>query len=252
MQTPQNRPGEDYPVPGADSADPSRAPDSRLAPGTPLARRSVGDVVSDHIRQLVFAGELRDGERVPQREIAEALGVSSVPVREALAALQREGVVTIEPNRGAFVNGLDPEIALEQFYIFGRIYGLAARRAAERADTEWLDQIADLGERIQKERDTGTTLTVSIRFQNMIVGSGGSKRLRALFRPLSQIVPGNFYVSIPGSLKRTRRGVSEIVAAMQSGKPDRAEIACWEMMDDIGEQVARQLRRRSRESDAGP
>ena len=56
-----------------------------------LVRRNVGEIVADHIRRLVFDGSLADGERVPQREIAEALGVSSIPVREALVALEREG-----------------------------------------------------------------------------------------------------------------------------------------------------------------
>jgi DNA-binding GntR family transcriptional regulator len=205
--------------------------------------------VADHIRQLVFEGRLRDGERVPQREIAEALGVSSIPVREALVALEREGVVSIFAGRGAFVNGLDPQVAIEQFYVFGRIYGLAARRAAERADRTWLEQLAGLAERIQSERDMAAAQTVSIRFHHLIVDRGGSKRLYALFRPLSQIVPGNFYVSIPGSLKRTRRGVTEIVAAMRAGKPERAEFACWEMMDDIGELVARRLRQRAADRD---
>ena len=229
----------------AAAAEWRRGPTPGAELGAPLARRSVGEVVSDHIRALVFRGELRDGERVPQREIAEALGVSSVPVREALAALQREGVVSIEPNRGAFVNGLDADVVTEQFSIFGRIYGLAARRAAERADPDWLEQLAQLGKRIQSERDSAARMAVSIRFQQVILARGGSKRLPALFRPLSQIVPGNFYVTIPGSLKRTRRGVSEIVAAMRAGNPDGAEIACWEMMDDIGILVAEQLLRRT-------
>lgn len=231
------------------SLRPAPAPgrrDARTRPaGSALARRNVGESVADHIRQLVFEGRLRDGERVPQREIAEALGVSSIPVREALVALEREGVVSIHAGRGAFVNGLDPEVALEQFSIFGRIYGLAARRAAERADAGWIEQLAGLAERIGSERDMDSTLAVSIRFQLLIVDTGGSKRLAALFRPLSQIVPGNFYVSIPGSLARTRRGVAEIVAAMRAGNAERAERACWEMMDEIGELVARQLRRRS-------
>jgi DNA-binding GntR family transcriptional regulator len=211
----------------------------------PLARRNVGEVVADHIRQLVFDGSLRDGERVPQREIAEALGVSSIPVREALVALEREGVVSIHAGRGAFVNGLHPEVALEQFYIFGRIYGLAARRAAERADDVWLSHLAELAHEIARGRDLAGVLSVSIRFQLLIVDRGGSKRLLALFRPLSQVVPGNFYAAIPGSLQRTRRGVAQIVAAMRSGNAGHAERACWQMMDDIGELVARQLRRRS-------
>jgi DNA-binding GntR family transcriptional regulator len=211
-----------------------------------LSRRNVGEAVADHIRQLVFDGGLRDGQRVPQKEIAQALGVSSIPVREALVALEREGVVRIHAGRGAFVNGVDAEVAREQFYVFGRIYGLAARRAAERAHSEWIEQLAALADHIQGESDLNELLAVSIEFQQLIVDSGGSKRLYALFRPLSQMVPGNFYVAIPGSLRRTRRGVAEIVAAIRSGKPERAERACWEMMDDIGELVARQLRRRTR------
>src|SRR5512134_1926950 len=131
----------------------------------PVARRSVSEGVADHIRELVFLGELRDGERVPQREIAEALGVSSVPVREALASLQREGVVTIEPNRGAFINGLDAGVVTEQFYIFGRIYGLAARVTAERAEPSVVAALSDLAERIAAERDLDALLGLSIQFQ---------------------------------------------------------------------------------------
>ncbi len=211
----------------------------------PLARRNVGEVVADHIRQLVFDGRLADGERVPQREIAQELGVSSIPVREAVVALEREGVVTIHAGRGAFVNGLDPEVAIEQFHIFGRIYGLAARRATRRTDDAWLEQLVGLAGRIEGERDLAATLAASIRFQLLIVTAGGSKRLLALFRPLSQIVPGNFYAAIPGSLPRTRRGVGEIIRAMQAREPERAERACWEMMDDIGELVAEKLRQRA-------
>jgi DNA-binding GntR family transcriptional regulator len=211
-------------------------------PALPVARGSVAEVVADHIRRLVFFGELRDGERVPQREIAAALGVSSVPVREALAALQREGVVTIEPNRGAFVNGLDAEVVKEQFHILGRIYGLAARVTTERADPAVLMALADLAERIRSERDLDTLLALSIEFQMGIVEHGGSKRLRALFLPLSRLVPGNFYATIPGSAEVARRGVAEMIAAISSGRPDAAEHACWRLIDEIGELVALRFR----------
>jgi DNA-binding GntR family transcriptional regulator len=190
----------------------------------------------------VFFGELGDGQRVPQREIAHALGVSSVPVREALASLQREGVVTIEPNRGAFINGLDAEVVREQFHIFGRIYGLAARNTAERADPALVAALSDLAERIGRERDLDACLALSIQFQMLIVDHGGSKRLRALMTPFARIVPGNFYVTIPGSAEVTRRGVAEMAAAIESGRPDAAEKACWKLVDEIGDLVALRFR----------
>jgi DNA-binding GntR family transcriptional regulator len=198
--------------------------------------------VADHIRQLVFFGELRDGQRVPQREIAEALGVSSVPVREALVSLQREGVVTIEPNRGAFINGLDADVVREQFYVFGRIYGLAARTAAQRADPSVVAALSDLAARIGRERDLDALLDLTIRFQLLIVDHGGSKRLRALIAPFSRIVPGNFYVTIPGSAEASRRGAAAMAKAIASGRPAAAEKACWSLIDRIGELVARRFR----------
>jgi DNA-binding GntR family transcriptional regulator len=208
----------------------------------PVPRRSVAEGVADHIRQLVFFGELRDGQRVPQREIAQALGVSSVPVREALASLQREGVVTIEPNRGAFINGLDAEVVREQFYVFGRIYGLATRVTTQRAEPSLTAALSELAARIEAERDLEALLGLSIRFQMLIVEHGGSKRLRALVTPFSRIVPGNFYVTIPGSAEVTRTGVLAMARAIASGRPDAAEKACWKLIDEIGELVARRFR----------
>lgn len=227
---------------GTEMTETTEAARADLPHEVPVARRSVSEGVADHIRKLVFDGELRDGERVPQREIAKTLGVSSVPVREALAALQREGVVTIEPNRGAFVNGLDADVVAEQFHIFGRIYGLAARKAAERADPEVRAALTGLAERIAAESDLDELLSRSIEFQMRIVDSGGSKRLRALITPLSRIVPGNFYATIPGSADVTRRGITEIARAIASGRAAAAERACWKLIDEIGELVARRYR----------
>jgi DNA-binding GntR family transcriptional regulator len=221
-----------------DSTRPARID---LAREAPVARRSVSEGVADHIRQLVFSGELRDGERVPQREIAAALGVSSVPVREALAGLHREGVVTLEPNRGAFVNGLDADVVREQFTIFGRIYGLATRITTARAAPAVIAALSELAAQIGSERDLDVLLARSIEFQMRIVEQGGSKRLRALFTPLSRIVPGNFYVTIPGSAEVTRRGVAEMSEAIASRRPDAAEQACWRLIDEIGELVARRF-----------
>jgi DNA-binding GntR family transcriptional regulator len=239
MQRNQGLTGTDAsPADGSDATDVTDAAKVRLLGEARVARRSVGEGVADHIRQLVFFGELRDGERVPQREIAQALGVSSVPVREALASLQREGVVTIEPNRGAFVNALDANVVREQFYIFGRIYGLATRITTERAEPSVLAALSELAERIEAERDLDALLALSIQFQMLIVDQGGSKRLRALVTPFSRIVPGNFYVTIPGSTEVTRRAVAAMAEAIESGRPDAAESACWSFIDEIGELVA--------------
>lgn len=198
----------------------------------------MSEAVADHIRRLVFFGELVDGQRIPQREIAEDLGVSSVPVREALAGLQREGVVTIEPNRGAFVIGLDADVVREQFYVFGRIYGLATRVTTRSAEPAVIQTLRSLADEIAVKRDLDELLVASIRFQLKVVDNGGSMRLRALFTPLSRIVPGNFYVTIPGSADATRRGVKAMISEIEARRAVAAERACWALVDEIGGLVA--------------
>src|SRR5438477_3676626 len=110
--------------------------DSGFAPVPVMDRRSSGDQVAVHIRSLIFNGELRQGDRVRQDEIARRLGVSRIPVREAIIALDREGWLTITPHRGAFVHGLDEDSLRDHYELLGLVYGLAARRAVERAGPE--------------------------------------------------------------------------------------------------------------------
>src|SRR5438094_8098082 len=107
-----------------------------------LARRSSGEDAATLIRRMIFDGELRPGERVPQDDVAAALGISRIPVREALIALEREGWVTIELHRGAFINALDEGTVRDNYELFGVTYGFAARRAVERG-------VADLVRRFE-------------------------------------------------------------------------------------------------------
>jgi len=142
------------------------------------------------------------------------------------------------PNRGAFVIGLNAEVVREQFYVFGRIYGLATRVVTQRGDPAVLATLRGHADQIAVEKNLDALLAASIRFQLTIVGQGGSMRLRALFTPMSRIVPGNFYVTIPGSGEATKRGVKAMIAEIEAGRAAAAERACWALVDEIGELVA--------------
>src|SRR5947209_10509671 len=105
---------------GAMAPNTSSAASGSTAKG--LIRRSSGEQAALYIRQLIFNGVLRPGQRVPQDDIATALGVSRIPLREALIALEREGWVTIEIHRGAFVNAVSPETINDHFDLVGLLY----------------------------------------------------------------------------------------------------------------------------------
>ena len=76
---------------------------------------ATSDVIAEHLRQAILRGEIRSQEPLPQDKIAGDLGVSKVPLREALAELKSEGLITYKANRGAFVTSLSSHDAKELY-----------------------------------------------------------------------------------------------------------------------------------------
>jgi DNA-binding GntR family transcriptional regulator len=100
----------------------------------PLARVSTVDALASALRERILEGELELGERLPERELTERYGVARHSVRAALRALQAEGLVAIEPNRGATVARLDPEGLRSLFELRIALELEAAHLALERND----------------------------------------------------------------------------------------------------------------------
>jgi DNA-binding GntR family transcriptional regulator len=101
------------------------------------APRTVAGQVAEHLKAEILAGERAPGSRLPQVEIARKLGVSTTPVREALAMLQREGLVRLHPQRGAVVFLPSVDDLREHYEIRAALEALAASKAAERFEPEW-------------------------------------------------------------------------------------------------------------------
>src|ERR1700722_2537018 len=126
---------------GSRTAAKGRSNGSRQAK---LVRTPSGEHIASYVRSLIFEGELRPGMRVPQDAIAQDLGVSRIPVREALIVLEREGWVTNEMHRGAFINALDEPPVQGHYELFGLIYGFAAKRALARGATDLPQRLAEI------------------------------------------------------------------------------------------------------------
>jgi DNA-binding GntR family transcriptional regulator len=101
-----------------------------------LSRISLAKTVSGQIRGQILDGKLRPGERLVEDKLSVELGVSRVPVREALLGLAMEGLVRLEPRRGATVAEITPEIVAELVEVRALLEGLNARLAARRHDPE--------------------------------------------------------------------------------------------------------------------
>ena len=209
------------------------------AAAAPIARRSSGDEAARYIRRMIFDGTLQAGARVPQDQVAEALGISRIPVREALIALEREGWVTIELHRGAFVNALDAQAVRDHYELFGLVYGFAAARALDRTADGLGDRLADLAHQVAVTDDPRAVGRLAIAFHAAIVEAAASPRIRVVLQAMPALVPGDFFALVPDAIAIERRGLAAIARAMQRGDGSQAAEEYRRMLQRLGERVVR-------------
>ncbi|MFF5264824.1 GntR family transcriptional regulator [Actinomadura viridis] len=217
---------------------------SELLPGHDLSRMSSGEQVRLYVRRLIFDGVLRQGQRVPQDAIAQALGVSRIPVREALIALEREGWMTIVPHRGAFVNALDESSVRDLYELYGLFYGFAVRRAVERQGTDLAARLAPIQREITEAEGAGDLQDLTMRFHRLVVDAAQSPRLRSMLKQMTGVVPGNFFELVPGAEGVERRGTAAILRAIKKGDAEKAEQEYAKMLRNQGDLVVKLFRGR--------
>jgi DNA-binding GntR family transcriptional regulator len=199
-------------------------PFESVDPPRGLFRPTSTQQVADYIRRQIFEGKLRVGERVPQDEIAAELGVSRVPVREAVIALDREGWVMIQPHRGAFVVGLDENSTRDHYELLGRVYGYGAHRTAERATPEQIAALATTARKLQAATDPHEFSQLNMEFLRRLVGLAASRRVSATVRLMAvSIVPGDFFAEVPDAIRIHKRHLRVIMKALKAGDGETAE-----------------------------
>lgn len=211
---------------------------------TPIARPTIGQQVADVIRRQIWDGQLRSGDRLNQEELASSLGVSRIPVREALMGLEREGVVRMAPHRGAFVEAIDERTVADHFELYALVDGFALRKACRRASPKELAALAARFRRAGEQNDPDDLQTAMGDARALLHELGGSPRFRAVARGLSGIVPGNFFASVDGSVAIARRGLPLVAEAVAIGDSAEAVDAYADMLTDQGRRVLADLQRR--------
>lgn len=190
-----------------------------------LKRESSADQVAAHIRRLIISGELVKGERLRQDDIAEELGVSRIPVREAIITLDREGWVRFDAHRGAHVTGLEPGDILDHFELRGLVFGLIARRVTEVATEQEIGLFLSLQRAMHDAADLEAFATLNDRFIGRLVKVARSTRLTAALLVTPAFLPEGFFNFVPAGREVQQRGYDAFVAALQMRNGDAADDA---------------------------
>ena len=140
--------------------------------------------VALRLREMILRGELAPGERLAELTLAERLGVSRTPIRQALPALAREGLLAAAGRRGYVVRSFSPQDVVDAIETRGLLEGLAARRIAERGATPELIQAlkdclsqgdAILAKRRFESADEQHYSEMNGRFHTLIVDGAASR-----------------------------------------------------------------------------
>lgn len=145
-----------------------------------LSRQTAQESVADRIRVLILGGQLKPGQRIPQGEFAQKLGVSSTPLREALHKLQSEGLITLSAHRGASVTNFSETDLQEIYQVRIALEGYAAYLAAQRItneEIEALEKILTTMEPILKQGDKIKLLELNRKFHTGIYKASKQQRL---------------------------------------------------------------------------
>jgi DNA-binding GntR family transcriptional regulator len=116
-------------------------------------RKSLGEHVFESLKHSIVRGKISSGEWLVESHIAETLGISRTPVREAIHKLEREGLIERQPRGGFTVLGLDRDDIEETFGIRSVLEGYAARLAAAKHDAQELEELENKIDEFQNALD---------------------------------------------------------------------------------------------------
>ncbi len=125
-------------VPTESIAVPGKSPLRAALPQVKALQHGIAHRMADDIGVAIVNGELADGARILEEDLAAHYGVSRSPVREAIGLLERRGLVRTEPRRGTYVVGFTPGLIADLFNVRGVLTGLAARYVARQRDPQAL------------------------------------------------------------------------------------------------------------------
>lgn len=147
------------------------------------------DVVFNTLRQAILTGELKPGERLMEIHLADRLGVSRTPIREAIRKLELEGLVTMIPRRGAEVAQITEKSMNDVLEVRRAVDALCVELACERITQEELGKLKEACEHFEEAVKAGDVKHIAqadVALHDIIVQATGNQRLVQLVNTLSE------------------------------------------------------------------
>lgn len=207
-------------------------------------RQQLSADVAAHIREMIMSGSVRPGEFLRLERIADELGTSITPVREALLTLRGEDMVDQLPRRGYVVADLSRQDVTDLFDVQTRLAGELTARACTRLAADQLAELREIQHRLADAAATGAVADLQdaeYEFHRAINRAAGSRKLAFLLQNASRYLPQRFYANDSGWRSRVVRDHRKILRALTAKDAEAARTAMADHVADGSRRLLRHL-----------
>lgn len=185
------------------------------------------EIVFEYLRNSILSGELEPGERLMELQLAQQLGVSRTPIREAIRKLELEGFVEMLPRKGAYVADVSIKDILDVLEVRMFLEGLATNLAAERMTDEEIEELKVILQKFEDEIETmekQEMIKLDNKFHDTIIKGSRNNKLMQIVQGLQEqfqrfrVIYFNEY-SEHQDLIKYHRAIVKAIADRDSKKP---------------------------------
>lgn len=204
------------------------------------------EVVFETLREAIINGTLKPGDRLMELQLAEQMGVSRTPVREAIRKLELEGFVAMVPRKGAYVSDISVKDVVDIFEVRAALEGLAAGLTAERITEEELDDLEktlfETSEIISGD-DINAIVESDNNFHEIIYRASRNQRLTSIITLLHEQIQRFRATSLamPGRTKNAIEEHKKIVEAISERNVELAQTLAREHIENAEQSFLRAL-----------
>ena len=185
------------------------------------------DIVFETLKEAILKGKLEPRERLMEIQLADQLGVSRTPVREAIRKLELEGLVIMEPRKGAYVSDISYADIIDTLEVREALETYAVRLAIEKGAAERIGELEEINiefEKAYREEDVQKMVKYDTEIHNMIVELSGNKKLISFMDALNEIMQRFrlIYFNETYNPEVIIREHKEVFNAIKSGDKERA------------------------------
>lgn len=193
------------------------------------ASGNASDTATEMIRNAILNGDLKPASRLGEFQLAEQLGISRTPVREALQRLSHEGLIELLPNRGASVRSYTQQELVDLYELRALLEGHAAKLAAAKLDDAALVELRLSCERfdaLEPHADVAELVAENTRFHHLVVDASASKLLQGMVEQVVKmpLVYKTYVWYSPDQKRASEYYHHQITSALERRDGTRAEL----------------------------